>query len=811
MFENWWKMKAGIADDGVVLLPEFVSGRLRESASNLTSFTGAARTDAWLPEEDGHMWAPRTVWVGEIAKIHATPAAVESFFAALGPIVSVNVRMKDSKDRLARNQSWALVTFHDEADAYRASKLGRKKDQPIQSTKSRLHRKRGGIGDANSVPFVVEMVQIDQLQRTRSGQSMRITQEIDVGNRGKALWIFVGSQLRSLMNMRKVWGDVTTLYQSRDASIYQAMPLPPFIRDPSSWQSMLWDILQVVAIIYISATVPLRICFGMAVRPGSLAFSFDVAVEIIFVIDVVLNFRTAFVDATGVLEERPRKIAKHYLQGWFLPDILSCLPIQYIAEDASAGSGAKAAKALRLVRLTKMLRLSKVKEIIARQMGAQYGLVSEASGFLFVFMLILYAGHLLACCWYIIGTSNELMPTISLSDELSSWEGRGWVQAEYCCSDGELPPCDGGASSRPCSVEMLALVPIGDRYITSLYYVFNALEAANTNSERGFAVFAELCVAFIFGSLAGVMSALSLTLRGNKAEVAQKLRQLKLWLELKELPNDEQKKITDYFHATWMSNKQIDYARILDEMPPLMANGVVTKLYSRVLETNPLFTGLSHEIIAALCHKVVPMTAVKDQHIMLQGSPGRELFMLIKGEVEMLADGTRMGFLGDGAFFGETAVLSADSGSETRSRTVIAVTKCELCFLRKESMLELRERYKELNARIVRFQRAGIKMTRDQRDRLNQHLGALQKMGGRPKNGDEKHSFQNARPHEQGQQQHTAHDTDDITGVSARAAHSQDQRLQTIEADMAGMRAALDQITTQLKPMAAALSELSTR
>jgi hypothetical protein len=79
------------------------------------------------------------------------------------------------------------------------------------------------------------------------------------------------------------------------------------------------------------------------------------------------------------------------------------------------------------------------------------------------------------------------------------------------------------------------------------------------------------------------------------------------------------------------------------------------------------------------------MIAVKMQNIMVEGAPGRELFMLMKGalehicvcivrylstdcvqaeitwvlahgapgEVEMLKDGIRMGFLGEGAFFGE--------------------------------------------------------------------------------------------------------------------------------------------------------------
>lgn len=120
-----------------------------------------------------------------------------------------------------------------------------------------------------------------------------------------------------------------------------------------------------------------------------------------------------------------------------------------------------------------------------------------------------------------------------------------------------------------------------------------------------------------------------------QAEITRNLRQLKVWLEAKQLPSDQQNKIMEYFHSTWMTNKQIDYGKIVAEMPPLMANSVVTKLYGRFLETIPLFLGLSHEIIAALCREAIPLIAVKSQSIMVEGSPGRELFMLMKGEVEM--------------------------------------------------------------------------------------------------------------------------------------------------------------------------------
>ena len=393
---------------------------------------------------------------------------------------------------------------------------------------------------------------------------------------------------------------------------------------------------------------------------------------------------------------------------------VSCLPLQYFSF-----SGGKAAKALRLVRLAKMLRLAKMKRIIGARLGSRYGLTSEIFGFTMLFAAICYTAHLLTCLWYVVGTgaaASSLVGGVQV-------EQTGWAQVEYCCAADESPAeCSG-----QCEDDQLSNITVGERYVTSIYYVFNALEHATLSSERGFAVCAELTIGLIFGSMAGLMSSVMISIRGNAAEINLRLRELKVWLGRKHLPEEQQEKIMDYFHSSWMANRQINYGELISQMPPQMASEVTTRLYSNFLVQIPLFRGLSAEIIAALCREVVPMLVVKEQIIMAEGAPGREMFMLLKGEVEMSQDGCRLGFLGEGAFFGERAVLSEASGSETRVRTVRAVTTCELCFLTKEKLATLRGRYAELSARCIRFSRAGTKMTARQKEKLNLHMESMTK------------------------------------------------------------------------------------
>eukprot|EP01052_Picozoa_sp_SAG31_P033732 SAG31_NODE_3852_length_3817_cov_6.007800_3_plen_81_part_00 len=79
--------------------------------------------------------------------------------------------------------------------------------------------------------------------------------------------------------------------------------------------------------------------------------------------------------------------------------------------------------------------------------------------------------------------------------------------------------------------------------------------------------------------------------------------------------------------------------------------------------------------------------------IIKAGSAGTEMFMVMNGEVEVLAHGEKLGYLTEGAFFGEAPVLDDFAGAEVRTRTVISVTDfTELCFLTKDSMKKLQIR-----------------------------------------------------------------------------------------------------------------------
>ena len=111
-------------------------------------------------------------------------------------------------------------------------------------------------------------------------------------------------------------------------------------------------------------------------------------------------------------------------------------------------------------------------------------------------------------------------------------------------------------------------------------------------------------------------------------------------------------------------------------------------LYGRYVASVPVFKGLAPEIIAALSLKCNPTVVTKGQKIIQEGEPGREMYIIIsvratmliprqewvarifetkrlvyQGEVEVTEtigeERRQLGFLGDGAFFGESPVRTS--------------------------------------------------------------------------------------------------------------------------------------------------------
>ena len=177
--------------------------------------------------------------------------------------------------------------------------------------------------------------------------------------------------------MKMAWAGADGDMVTHSESVYDLTAIPPFIRDPDSTFSVVWDLLQIVFLLYVSVTVPYRACFEVDVELFSKTWFWDTMIDVYFVSDIVLNFRTAYVNSKGIREVNSRKIAQNYVTGWFILDFVSCIPVGHIttiiehtsaagADDEAGADNMKALKAIRLLRMSKLLRLARIKRILQK-------------------------------------------------------------------------------------------------------------------------------------------------------------------------------------------------------------------------------------------------------------------------------------------------------------------------------------------------------------------------------------------------------------------------------------------------------------
>eukprot|EP01043_Picozoa_sp_COSAG02_P001880 COSAG02_NODE_41_length_47431_cov_32.449204_23_plen_1095_part_00 len=571
------------------------------------------------------------------------------------------------------------------------------------------------------------------------------------------LWDVVRIKLKHLKRMSEVWGKLDEVYQTADISAYGSTPLPRGIMDSESQYMFTWDMVSVLFLFYVVVTVPLNTSFAIAHDLWSAMFFVDLVVDVFFISDVFLNFRTAFVDKHGHREGRPREIAKRYVKGWFVIDFVSCLPVQYLqyiveasqgidpADGGGAGDQVKVLKSLRLMRLAKMLRVARLRKMIAKYSDEMQ--TAQWLPAITMLVLILFLCNILACSWYFVGDGAQVLQNgalifgwvyqeepwftgISVVIDADGTTG-GWADmlSSDCVKQAAVA---GNMQACPALFKQVQGVKLATRYSTSLYYVFNALEHGFTDAEKVVAVISELTLGLIYGMLAGLISSVLIAMGSGEAEVQTKTIKLRQWMKRNHFPRKFQTNVLEYFHRVWEEKIPIQLEEELyAALPPDLTLYMNQALYGKALRGLPIFKGLGDEIIAELCTSVESQIFLKGQDVVRAGECGTNFFVLLRGELRILErdasapDQLRfLGYLSEGSFFGEVPMLSNyASGSELRTRTVQAVTESALCYITRETVTSLRNRYPELDARLRRFAMVGGQLSKKQKAILDKKHG----------------------------------------------------------------------------------------
>uniref|UniRef100_A0A8D0D5A1 Voltage-gated delayed rectifier potassium channel KCNH4 n=1 Tax=Sander lucioperca TaxID=283035 RepID=A0A8D0D5A1_SANLU len=427
-----------------------------------------------------------------------------------------------------------------------------------------------------------------------------------------------------------------------------------------------WDWLILLATFYVAVTVP----YNVNTAPRSPPSVSDILVEILFILDILLNFRTTFVSTSGQVVYDARSICVHYVTTWLFVDLIAALPFDLLyAFNVSVYFGVHLLKTVRLLRLLRLL-----------QKLERYSQYSAVVLTLLMSMFALLA-HWMACVWYFIGRKEIESP--------GSWD-IGWLH-ELAKREAVVETTTGGGSFGV--------------YVTSLYFALSSLTSvgfgnvsANTDSEKIFSICTMLIGALMHAVVFGNVTAIIQRMYSRRSLYHTRTKDLKDFIRVHRLPKALEQRMLECFQTTWSVNNGIDVSELLKDFPDELRADIAMHLNKELLQL-PLFESASRGCLRSLSLIIRTSFCAPGEFLIRQGDALQAIYFVCSGSMEVLKDNTVLAILGKGDLIGSDS-LTKEQVIKTNAN-VKALTYCDLQYISLKGLREVLRLYPEYAQKFI--------------------------------------------------------------------------------------------------------------
>ncbi|KAA0149961.1 hypothetical protein FNF29_05581 [Cafeteria roenbergensis] len=452
-----------------------------------------------------------------------------------------------------------------------------------------------------------------------------------------------------------------------------------------------WQPAMIIPLLYIAVVTPIRIFFQPVVDPWMDTVEWFVTA--CFWVDIVVNFCSAYRDpSTDNLVVNPWLIARRYIFGWFIVDLIASVPIDAFITGDSASSVnelsklARLPRSLRLLRLLRLLRALRLVHLqghlrrVERSADMHPAIARVFMITFWAFVLLHFSGSI---WWFIGAESND-----------SGWPS--WVETE-----GLLDPS----------------VSLGTRYAVSVYFAivtltstgFGEIVPAN-DLERIYTMAVMLLGLAWAGIVVSSVNTVMMSLDRTNHEIRQKLLLLDSFMRTAKLPRSLKRRVSSHLESVARGEQARANAastrQVLDMLSAPLRMEVVLFTNRRQLHLIPLLQSERAEVQAAVLERITRQVSSRGDYVTVEGTYATSMSFLTSGRANVLQSGERIASLGAGSYFGLIDCLF----SSLRLLSVQSVTDCELYLLRREDLLSILGQYPEFAVRLKR--RALARLTR---------------------------------------------------------------------------------------------------
>ena len=135
-------------------------------------------------------------------------------------------------------------------------------------------------------------------------------------------------------------------------------------------------------------------------------------IDAMFLVDIILCFFTSYYDEDYIIVDDRCTIAKSYLSGWFVIDVMAIFPFDLMTPSSGGGTNAnemirltrlgRMYKIVKLVRLVRIMKLNKTKK--TKNDAPDQAKVEVAfKRIMFFVMNFVLVTHIFTCMWIIVG------------------------------------------------------------------------------------------------------------------------------------------------------------------------------------------------------------------------------------------------------------------------------------------------------------------------------------------------------------------------------------------------------------------------
>lgn len=435
---------------------------------------------------------------------------------------------------------------------------------------------------------------------------------------------------------------INQLWEPKTWSLFVQHTSNDFVFDPNSNLKFIWDCLIVIGVAWNSVSIPLYLAFPFTVGVGVRVI--NIILVVLFLIDVVFNFRTAVPGEHGMMITEPRKIIQVYCRSRLVVDILSIISFDLIF-GSSVGS-----QTLRILESLKLVRLLRLPGLTTRVMERiNYPRVMRLCKLLGAFVLLV---HWFACVWAV---------AVLAGDQV-------WLKVNY---------------PRPMTTSEYYALCFYKGFLVLTTKHINPITPLEQYICSACIFFGSVLSAIIFGNITVLIRNLGLEMEmysGRMASVHGELSRLGV-------DKSTQDRVEAYFdHLWWGHRAQFMGSNFVSTLSLPLQQDIRSLLYRTLVDkVDFLKKCANQDFIQALISFLRPMIFLMGDLVFVAGQRSNGMYFVKQGQVMVFKDDKDFVALSSGAVFGEMSLLLNEMN---RTASVRSTTVTDLLFLSKDTFEE---------------------------------------------------------------------------------------------------------------------------